>query len=241
MNITKHIRELCDEQGIDYKELHQRILKAMEDDNNYDDYPDISIVNRWYNTKTKSVDEKYIKYIAVALRVTEDEIKLGKSLNPDFDALERIKKQLELDEDEKNRIAKVLYLDRYYLRIISFVCAMYGLFLLNNTLWNNRYVFFFTALLFFLALKYDKKKYLKETGQRNRTVVEGFRENIETIKMLFKKALFNRILLLLFVLMSAVFFFPFIESLFYKGTFYLSTTILLLVAIVLFVESLTRK
>ncbi|MBR3251253.1 MAG: hypothetical protein IKF80_06055 [Erysipelotrichaceae bacterium] len=59
-NSTKHIRELCVDHRIDYKQLHQLILKSMENDGNYD-YLDPSIVNKWYNCKTKSIDEKYVR------------------------------------------------------------------------------------------------------------------------------------------------------------------------------------
>ena len=48
-NSTKHVREICDDRRIDYKELHKIILKSMENDGNYD-YLDPSIVNKWYKS-----------------------------------------------------------------------------------------------------------------------------------------------------------------------------------------------
>ena len=238
---TKHIRELCDKKNIGYKELLELICTAIDNDGNKIDYPAEATVNRWLNQQVKKIDEKYIKYVAEALNVSEKEIRLGEPLNPEAEELERIKKQLELDENEKNQIARILYLERYYLRIFSLVFALYGLFLLNLTHWKNPIVFMLTVFLFALAMEFDKKKDLKETGRKKKSFKDDFREIAEVLKIISKKGLFNRVLLLMLVLMFAVFFLPFVESLFYKGTFYISSTVLLLVAVALFVESVIRR
>ena len=104
-NSTKHIRELCDDRGIDYKQLHQLILKSMENDGNYD-YLDPSIVNKWYNCKTKSIDEKYVRYVADALGVPENEIRLGKPTHFSREDMERIYRFLE--EKRERRVRKTL-------------------------------------------------------------------------------------------------------------------------------------
>ena len=238
---TKHIRELCDEKNIGYKELLELICTAIDNDGYKIDYPAEATVNRWLNHQVKKINEKYIKYVAEALNVSEKEIRLGEPLDPEAEELERIKKQLELDENEKNQIARILYLERYYLRIFSLVFALYGLFLLNLTHWKNPIVFLLTVFLFVLAMEFDKKKDLKETGRKKRSFKDDFREFTEVLKIITRKGLFNRVLLLMFVLMFAIFFLPFVESLFYKGTFYISGTVLLLIAAALFMESVIRR
>ena len=176
-NSTKHIRELCDQKNIDYKKLHQLILKKMEDDNNYD-YLDPSIVNKWYNCKTKSIDEKYAKYVAEALDVPEDEIRLGKPIDSETE-FESIKKKLELSENEKDRIAKILYLDRYYLRLLSLIFASIGVFLLNATIWKNGLIYLAAIIVLISAFRYDEKKYFKETGQKKKNAIENMKDNVE--------------------------------------------------------------
>lgn len=238
---TKHIRELCDKKNIGYKELHELICTAIDDDGNKIDYPSEPTVNRWLNCQVKTIDPIFIKYVAEALDVPADEIKLGKPVDPNIEELERIKKQLELDENEKNQIAKILYLEKYYLRVFSLIFALYGLFLLNLTIWKNPVVFLFTILLFAVVMEYDKKKYLKENSRKRRMLGEGIREITDVVKIVSRKGLFNRALLLMLVLIMAVFFLPFVESLFYRGTFFVSSTALLLVAVVLFLESIARR
>ena len=101
-NSTKHVRELCDDRGIDYKQLHGLILKSMENDGNYD-YLDPSIVNKWYNCKTKSIDEKYVRYVADALGVSENEIRLGKPTHLGQEDMERIYQFLEEKREKQTR------------------------------------------------------------------------------------------------------------------------------------------
>ena len=103
-NSTKHVREICDDRRIDYKERHKIILKSMENDGNYD-YLDPSIVIKWYNCKTKSIDEKYVRYVADALGVSENEIRLGKPTHFGQEDMERIYRFLEEKREKRIRRA----------------------------------------------------------------------------------------------------------------------------------------
>ena len=123
-NSTKHIRELCDDRKIDYKQLHQLILKSMENDGNYD-YPDPSIVNKWYNCKTKSIDEKYVRYVADALGVSENEIRLGKPAHFGQEDMERVYRFLE--EKREERIRRTL---NSGIKILALLLGIIGLVLL---------------------------------------------------------------------------------------------------------------
>ena len=80
--------------GSTIKNFTKIILKSMENDGNYD-YLDPSIVNKWYNCKTKSIDEKYVRFVADALGVSENEIRLGKPVHFGQEDMERIYRFLE--------------------------------------------------------------------------------------------------------------------------------------------------
>ena len=129
-NSTKHVRELCDDRGIDYKELHKSILKSMENDGNYD-YLDPSIVNKWYNCKTKSIDEKYVRYVADALGVSENEIRLGKPTYFGQEEMERIYKFLEEKRRKRSRNALNLSI-KILVGLLGFLSFIFLIYILEK-------------------------------------------------------------------------------------------------------------
>lgn len=130
--VIKHINELCLQSGMQPVEFYNRICDAINvDESSSVTIPDKGNVNKWYNGKHEPGAEM-IPYIAKALGVSEDEIRLGRRPETDYlkDEIEKLNDVLNMNEEEKEQLSKLLFMGRYYLRLFAlFLYAMGFIFL----------------------------------------------------------------------------------------------------------------
>lgn len=239
--IGKHIRELCQERRLSPGEFHTRVWNAIEDDGiQKADYPDIATTDRWYNAKTNP-EKKWHPYIAKALGVSEDEITLGKKPREEAlkEEVQRLGDLLKLNEAEKKKLSSLLIMDGYYLRLFAAFLVSAGTILLNATLWQYGLVYLIPLVLFTAALIFDGRRQRKIDGKRI-SLLEKTKSNIEFLKTLLKKDLVSRLALNLFLVMILIIFLPSIESIFYRGKFFVSCTVYFVTAVILLIKSIDR-
>jgi hypothetical protein len=242
--VCDHIRDLCAEKKIDYKQLHSLLCDAIDYSLQEIDYPDPSIVNRWLNGQTGSPDKKWFPFIAKALDVPEEEIAAGK----ETDATKAIKEanrwaeMYNLNQQEKEKITRIIWWGKYHLIIFGLYSLDLGVLYLNFTLWKNGLVFLINIAIAVGLYRYDNRKYKKEAGIGSRQKLKDrARDEIGFYKSLFQDNIVSHITLIIIVTICVLGFLPFIESLFYKGTFYLSSTIYFVIAFLLIVQSVIKK
>lgn len=242
--VCDHISDLCFKKNIDYKQLHSLICDAIDESGKDIDYPDISIVNRWLNRQTGTPDKKWFPFIATALDVSVEEIAAGKETDA-IKAMKEANKWAEmynLNQQEKEKITKIIWWGKYHLIIFGLFALDLGVLFLNFTLWKNGLVFLLNIAFVIALVKYDDNKYKKETGIiGHQKLKEKANDEIQFFKYLFQDNIVSHITLIIVVTFCVLGFLPFIESLFYKGTYYLSSTLYFVIGFILIIQSIFKR
>ena len=243
VKIKKHINELCLQSGMQSKEFEEKISDAINSDEKATvNIPDHSTMNRWYNGETEPNPEMF-PYIAKALDVSEEEILLGEKPETDYlkEEIKRVSEILELNEKERQKLSRLLFKSKYYLRLFATILFAFSAYLLNITLWKNVYIFLIAIIVILITIKYDKRKYKDYYAEEKRkSFSEKNKENIEFIKFLLKKELVSRLCLNMFIMIVAIIFLPVLETLFYRGKFYITCTMYFLIGSLLFYRSMSK-
>lgn len=238
-NQIKHIRELCNQKRIDYMALYELVCKAIDDDDdpNKPRYPESTTVHKWLNKRDrKTISPVYRKYVAAALEIPERELISGEPDTQESEQLKNYRKQLEFTEEELDQIANLLHLGKYYTRVLTAFAAAVGIILIDISTWKNVWIALGGIVVLIVTNEYDKRRYRKDTGRKyslkgNLGFFRGLKES--------KKTLY-RVFIAFMCVTASVAFLPFLESLFYKGTYYVSGTVFLLLSAFFLVLSMFR-
>lgn len=204
--------------------------------------PDNSTMNRWYNGKNSPPDE-VLPFIAEVLGVDVDDLRVGKKL--DFNYLENeINKLTELlisGESEKSIALALLSLDKYSLNVFTTALLFFGILLLNHTYWDNVYISAISFIIFIGVFVKDTGKYYKDQRQLNHSFTNFCRTEVSSMKAFltfcFQDNLIAYVVLQYLIIVVIVAFLPCIESIFYRGTFHISSTIYIFLGILLLIKS----
>ena len=226
--IKNHIHELYLQSGMQSKEFEERVCDAINSDVNATvQIPDHSTMNRWHNGQTVP-DANMIPYIAKALGVSDEEIRLGEKPKTDFlqEKVNELNEVLNMNEKEKETLSKLLFMSEYYLRFFAVFLFSLGLIFLNSTLWQNGALYLFALIVIAATTIYDRKKYSNYyLEQKNKSIKEKAKENWEFLNSLLKKNLISRLCLDMLILISVVIFLPALETHFYRGKFYITCVV----------------
>ena len=239
--INNFIRKRVLELNLDQAEFVARIDKAIDDSGLDIKRYDNSTINRWRNGET-TPQEKMWPFIAEALEVTLDELRNGKLKEPDI--LEKTIKDLEeivnSNKIEKTAIINLLSLDRYHSLILFLLLVSVGLFFLNATLWKSGSIYLISIIVFIMTNRYDIKRHMKETNQPKEyySMKNDFAFAFNIIK---QDNLISKVCKQFFLLIIILAFLPTLESIFYKGTFYITCSIYLGLAAIWLIKYLRNK
>lgn len=239
--INNFIRKRALELNLDQAEFVARIDKAIDNSGLDIKRYDNSTINRWRNGKTTPQEEMW-PFIAEALEVSLEELRNGKLKEPDV--LEKTIKDLEAivqsNKIEKNAIINLLSFDHYHSLIFFLVLGSTGLFFLNATLWKNELIYLISIIVFIMTNRYDVKRHMKETNKPKEyySMKNDFAFAFNIIK---QDNLISKVCKQFFLLIIILAFLPTLESIFYKGTFYITSSIYLGLATILLIRYLRKK
>ena len=242
--ITKHIHELCLQSGMQSNEFEEKICDAINSDvNSGVEIPVHSTMNRWYNGETVP-NTKMFPYVAKALDVSEEEIRLGEKPQTDYlkNELEKVNEVLNMNEEEKQVLSRILFMSKYYLRLFAVFILSFGLFFLNSTLWKSGLVYLVIIGIVVFTYKYDKRKfsdYYKNEKEKSRK--QKIKDDWEFIRFLLKKELVSRLCLNIVILVIVIIFLPVLETHFYRGKFFITSSIYFFIGFLLLCRSVENK
>lgn len=241
--VIKHINELCLQSGMQPVEFYNRICDAINaDESSSVDIPDKGNVNKWYNGKHEPGAEM-IPYIAKALGVSEDEIRLGRKPETDYlkDEIDKLNDVLNMNEEEKKQLSKLLFIGRYYLRLFALFLYAMGFVFLNSMIWQSGWGYLIAIILIVVAYRYDVLRYRNQFGNEKQNLPNKVKSDFEFLKYLLKKDLVSRLSLNILIVMMTIIFLPVLETSFYRGKFYITCTVYFLIATLLLIKSIFRK
>ena len=237
---AKHINDLCLKSNLAPGAFHRRICDAIASDETCElAPPEISTTNRWYNGETYPKDQWH-PYIAQVLEVSVEEIATGERPKADKmqDELEDLLKRINQSEEEKRRLASLLFMEKYYLRFFASFLIGVGIIFLNSTFWQNG-LLYTLAIVFVIVINiYDNKREKKLHGNKTERTADRIKDNIYFVKSLMEKTLISRLALNMLIVIIAIIFLPTIELLFYRGKFYITCTVYFITAAILLIKSL---
>jgi hypothetical protein len=190
--------------------------------------------NKWINNH-QTPDPRYYGAIAKALGVSESEIRAGKRLET-----ESLKKEINKLEAQGEKISIAINFTPYVLRMLASVCYIAGIYLLNLSVWKNPWVLLSSMVLFAVLFKYDRKKNPPEKMNFKERVKRGIDDRFFFVKFIFQDNLVSNIWLHNFTIIVVLAFLPLVESQFYKGKYYLSSTLFILYGTLLLLKSLKK-
>jgi len=241
--IKKHIHELFLQSGMQSKDFEERICDAINSDINANvQIPDHSTMNRWHNGETVP-NANMFPYIAKALDVSEEEIRLGEKPKTDLlrKKLNELNEVLNMNEKEKETLSKLLFMSEYYLRFFAVFLFSLCLIFLNSTLWQNGVLYLFAIILLSVVIIRDRKKYSDYyREQKNKSIKQKAKENWEFLNSLLKKNLVSRLCLDMLILISVIIFLPVLETHFYRGKFYITCVVYFFTGTLLFYRSIKK-
>lgn len=240
-DIKKTINRLCLESGMSNIEFASRIYDAMKKSDSKLNPPEISTINRWYNGRTVP-SEHWYPFIAIALG------KMVSELTGDFESeykkrIEELTLQLDAKEEEKTLIERIVWLDGEGLIFLAIMLLEYGSIFANATWFDSGALFLASIISLIVTGRIFDKKFpdldeCKTIGDKTKANIRFISRVIELAKQ--KSILFGIFSNYLFIICLVVFL-PAIESLFYKGTFYVSTVIYFLAALAMIARGVYNR
>ena len=242
--IKNHIYELYLQSGMQSKEFEERICDSINSDVNAAiKIPDHSTMVRWHNGETVP-NANMFPYIAKALGVSEEEIRLGEKPETDLykEQLKQVNDVMNLNEVERQKLSRLLFLSKYVLRLFAAFLLSYGLFLLNATLWQNGLLYLIPLVIIIILVRYDRKKNKDFfRTEKEKGFVQRSKEDLEFFKYILQKELVSRLCLNMMILITFIIFLPALETHFYRGKFYITCTVYFFTGALLLYRSYTDK
>ena len=242
--IKNHIHELFLQSGMQSKVFEERVCDAINSDVNATvQIPDHSTMNRWHNGETVP-NADMIPYIAKALDVSEEEIRLGQKPKTDLlqEKVNELNEILNMNEKEKESLSKILFMSEYYLRFFAVFLFSLGLIFLNSTLWQNGVLYLFALAVIVLVFIRDRKQYSSYYhDQKNKSIKQKAKDNWEFLNSLLKKNLVSRLCLDMLILISVIIFLPALETHFYRGKFYITCVVYFFTGALLLYRSIKKS
>lgn len=238
--VSNFIVERFNELNLSNKEFRNRIDKAIYKSESSINLPSDSAISKWVNG-IDVPEPKMWPFIAEALEVSLEELRNGKLKEPDV--LEKTIKDLEAivqsNKIEKNAIINLLSFDHHHSLIFFLVLGSTGLFFLNATLWKSGLMYLISIIVFIMTNHYDVKRHMKETDQPKEyySMKNDFAFAFNIIK---QDNLISKVCKQFFLLIIILALLPTLENIFYKGTFYITCSVYLGLAVILLIK-FTRK
>lgn len=239
--INRFIHKRCLELDLTPTEFGKRIDRYIEDDGSKVKGKDSSTYRKYYNGKI-TPGEDVLPYVAKALGVTFDELmacKRSRFLAVE-EQLEGLQYLLEISENEAKLVYKLCNFDKSYSRFFCFLFFSLGLFFLNATIWKSGIIYLACILILIYALVKDRIKYKKECKDQ-----KALKKEINDITLFWnylkKDNIVSSTLKVYLIGWIPVSFLPFIESIFYRGTFYITSLVYLSLALLFFVKYIRTK
>lgn len=242
--IKNHIHSLYLQSGMQSKDFEERVCDAINSDVNATvQIPDHSTMNRWHNGETVPNADMF-PYIAKALGVSEEEIRLGEKPKTDIlqEKVNELNEVLNMNEKEKETLSELLFMSEYYLRFFAIFLFSLGLVFLNSTLWQNGAMYLFALIVIATVIIHDRRKFSNYYhDQKNKSIKQRAKENWDFLKSLLKKNLISRLCLDMLILISVIIFLPALETHFYRGKFYITCVVYFFTGASLLCQSIKKK